>query len=125
MRSLRTTPSESQGIQAYIYLYSSIHPMRPASKAPKPRFARPGANPTLATLEYIRSALRAADGPMSRNALLARLSSWGHSTTRQSLNAAIGFLAQDGSVAEGSKGLIWVPAASGPVLEAIRSGERL
>lgn len=95
------------------------------AKAPKPRFARPGANPTLATLEYIRSALRSASGPISRNALLERLAVWGHSTTRQSLNAAIGFLAQDGSIAEGSKGLIWVPTASGPILDAIRSGDRL
>lgn len=99
--------------------------MAAQAKPPKPRFARPGANPTLATLEYIRSALRVADGPVSRNALLERLGAWGHSTTRQSLNAALGFLAQDGSVAEGSKGLIWVPAASGPVLEAIRRGDRL
>lgn len=95
------------------------------AKAPKPRFARPGANPTLATLEYIRSALRTASGPISRNALMERLAVWGHSTTRQSLNAAIGFLAQDGSIAEGSKGLIWVPTASGAVLDAIRSGDRL
>lgn len=95
------------------------------AKAPKPRFARPGANPTLATLEYIRGALRAASGPISRNALMDRLAVWGHSTTRQSLNAAIGFLAQDGSIAEGSKGLIWVPTASGSILDAIRSGDRL
>lgn len=95
------------------------------AKAPKPRFARPGANPTLATLEYIRAALRSADGPISRNAIMERLASWRHSTTRQSLNAAIGFLAQDGSIAEGSKGLIWVPSASGALLDAIRSGKRL
>lgn len=95
------------------------------TRVPKPQFARTGANPTLATLEYIRSALRSANGPVSRNQLLERLAGWGHSTTRQSLNAAIGFLAQDGSVAEGSKGLVWVPAASGPILDAIQRGDRL
>lgn len=100
-------------------------PVTTAAKAPKSKFARPGANPTLATLELIRSALRNAGGPVSRNQLLERLASWGHSTTRQSLNAAIGFLAQDGSIAEGSKGLIWVPEASGTLLDAIRSGKRL
>lgn len=95
------------------------------AKAPKAKFARPGANPTLATLELIRNALRTASGPVSRNQLLERLASWGHSTTRQSLNAAIGFLAQDGSIAEGSKGLMWVPEASGALLDAIRKGNRL
>lgn len=94
-------------------------------KAPTPRFARRGANPTLATLELVRSALKSADGPISRNAILARLAEWGHATTRQSLNAAIGFLADDGSVAEGSKGLLWVPHAQGKILAAIRRGERL
>jgi len=108
-----------------MHLYVYVYPMPLQAKPPQPRFARPGANPTLATLEYIRSALRSAGGPVSRNALLERLAEWGHSTTRQSLNAALGFLAQDGSIAEGSKGLIWVPAASAPILDAIRSGERL
>lgn len=113
------------GMQALIHLNVPIYPMQSATRSPKPRFAKPGANPTLATLEYIRAALRSAGGPVSRNALMERLAGWGHSTTRQSLNAGIGFLAQDGSVAEGSKGLIWVPTASGPILDAIRSGERL
>src|SRR3989304_3654758 len=56
-------------------------------KAPPAKFARPGANPTLETIEYILGALRGAGGPISRNRLLAALSKWGHSTTRQSLNA--------------------------------------
>ncbi len=73
----------------------------------------------------MRAALRSADGPVSRNRLLAVLSKWGHSTTRQSLNAAIAFLADDGMVAEGSKGLVWVPEASEPLLEAIRKGTPL
>lgn len=93
--------------------------------APKPEFARPGANPTLETLEYIRSALQRADGPVSRNRLLEVLSEWGHSTSRQSLNAALGFLGDDGSVAEGSKGLVWVPPASEPLMQIIRNGKRL
>lgn len=102
-----------------------IPPVAVSAKAPRPRFARPGANPTLATLEYIQGALRSADGPMSRNALLLQLAAWGHSTTRQSLNAALAFLAEDGRVAEGSKGLIWVPPAAGRLREAIRRRERL
>ena len=94
-------------------------------KAPPSHFAKPGANPTLETIEYIRAALRGADGPISRNQLLAVLSRWGHSTTRQSLNAALAFLGEDGMVAEGSKGLIWVPEASGSLLGAIQKGRRL
>jgi len=94
-------------------------------KAPRPKHAKPGANPTLETLEYIRSALSTAEEPLSRNRLLSILASWGHSTTRPSLNAGIAFLAQDGSIAEGSKGLVWVPQAEGPALEAILRGRRL
>ncbi len=94
-------------------------------RAPRPKFARRGANPTLETIEYVRAALRAAAGPISRNQLLMTLSKWGHSTTRQSLNAAIAFLGEDGLVAEGSKGLVWVPEASEVLAEAIRKGHRL
>ncbi|MBI4415667.1 MAG: hypothetical protein HY557_01620 [Euryarchaeota archaeon] len=88
-------------------------------------FAKPGANPTLATIEYIMAALRSADGPISRNQVLATLKRWGHSTTRQGLNAVLAFLGDQGMVAEGSKGLQWVPQASGALLEAIRDGRRL
>jgi hypothetical protein len=45
--------------------------------------------------------------------------------TRQSLNAALGFLAADGSIAEGSKGLIWVPQASPQLAAAIASARSL
>jgi hypothetical protein len=45
--------------------------------------------------------------------------------TRQSLNAAINFLAADGSVAEGSKGLIWVPEASPALAETISKARSL
>ena len=106
-------------LHVYIYL------MAQSAHAPRIEFSRPGANPTLETIEYIRTALRDADNPLSRNQLLAILSRWGHSTTRQSLNAAIAFLGADGSVAEGSKGLIWVPPASTQLAEIIRKGQRL
>jgi hypothetical protein len=94
-------------------------------RAPQPEFASPGANPTLETIEYIRVILRQAEMPISRNQILRELSSWNHATTRKSLNAALEFLSADGNVAEGSKGLIWVPEASGTLLEAIRRGRRL
>jgi hypothetical protein len=95
------------------------------TKAPRPKFARPGANPTLETIEYVLAALQKADTPISRNRLLAVLGRWGHSTTRQSLNATLNFLGSQGMIAEGSKGLIWVPEASPQLLEAIRKGPRL
>lgn len=102
-----------------------MYPMAQSVHSPRTEFSRPGANPTLETIEYIRAALRGADGPLSRNQLLAILSGWGHSTTRQSLNAAIAFLGADGSVAEGSKGLIWVPPASVQLTDIIHKGQRL
>ncbi len=93
--------------------------------APRPEFARPGANPTLESIEYVRSILRAAEEPLSRNDILRTLATWSHSMTRQSLNAAINFLAADGVIAEGSKGLIWVPEASPQLAEAIRKARNL
>ncbi|MHB1261030.1 MAG: hypothetical protein ACYC2H_04865 [Thermoplasmatota archaeon] len=87
---------------------------------PKPVFAKPGANPTLETIEYIRAVLRMARGPISRNELLRHLTAWGHGTSRPSLNAALGFLGEEGAVVEGSKGLQWAAAAQGNILETIR-----
>ena len=98
-----------------------------AAQARRPRieFASRGANPTLETIEYIRAALRCANVPVSRNWILRSLALWGHSTTRQSLNSALEFLAADGNVAEGSKGLIWVPEAPPELMEAIQAARRL
>ena len=93
--------------------------------APRLRYARRGANPTLKTIEYVLAALQKAEGPISRNKILATLARWGHSTTRPSLNAALAFLGDEGMVAEGSKGLVWVPEASPQLLEAVRTGPRL
>ena len=91
----------------------------------RPEFARPGANPTLESIEYVRAILRESEEPVSRYDILRILASWSHSMTRQSLNAAIKFLAADGSVAEGSKGLIWVPQASPELVAVILKGRRL
>jgi hypothetical protein len=99
--------------------------MRSVSHPPELEFARPGANPTLESIEYVRSILREAQEPLSRNEILRILADWSHSMARQSLNAAIDFLAADGSVAEGSKGLIWVPEASPQLAEAIRKARSL
>ena len=99
--------------------------MARAAKAPRLRYARPGANPTLETVEYVLGVLQESEGPISRNQILATLARWGHSTTRPSLNAALAFLGDEGMVAEGSKGLVWVPEASPQLLEAIRKGPRL
>lgn len=92
---------------------------------PALEFARKGANPTLESIEYVRAILRAAEEPISRNAILRILASWSHATTRQSLNAALDFLAADGYIAEGSKGLIWVPEASPSLARAISKARSL
>src|SRR3972149_8439449 len=99
--------------------------MAQAAKVPRLRYARPGANPTLETIEYLLGARQESEGPVSRNQILATLARWGHSTTRPSLNAALAFLGDEGMVAEGSKGLVWGPEASPQLLEAIRKGPRL
>ncbi|MGD0257617.1 MAG: hypothetical protein ABSB90_07040 [Thermoplasmata archaeon] len=105
--------------------YGYVHLMAAACRAPHPVFAKPRANPTLETIEYIRTALQEAGEPVSRNRLLDQLAEWGHSTTRQSLNAALAFLGADGNIAEGTKGIMRVPPASAAIQEIIRSGERL
>ncbi|HEV2230895.1 MAG TPA: hypothetical protein VGS18_01750 [Thermoplasmata archaeon] len=99
--------------------------MAVASRAPRPVFAKSRANPTLETIEYIRTALQNSEEPVSRNQLLGQLAEWGHSTTRQSLNAALAFLGADGNVAEGRKGIFWVPPASPEIREILRTGPRL
>lgn len=117
----RPTPTS-----AYRGVHRNIYPQDPcrlvAAQNPPPPvgFARKGANPTLKTIEQIRMILRSAGGPVSRNQILARLSSSGHGTSRQALNVTIEFLAADGLVIEGSKGLQWVPQAEGSILETIR-----
>ena len=77
------------------------------------------------SIEYVRAVLRHAEEPLSRNRILLILAGWSHAMSRQSLNAAIDFLAADGSVAEGSKGLIWVPEASPKLAEAIAKARSL
>ncbi len=89
------------------------------SHAPQPRFAKPGANPGLAKVEAIREILHKTRAPVSRNQLLAELKTWGMGMSRPSLNAVLEFLASEGQIIEGSKGLEWVPAARGRILETI------
>ena len=96
------------------------YPFLAMGAPPKPVYARRGANPTLETIEYIRAVLREARAPISRKQLRAQLTAWGHGTSGPSLNAAIGFLGEEGAVVEGSKGLQWVPLAQGKMLESIR-----
>jgi hypothetical protein len=99
--------------------------MSAATHPPRLEFARSGANPTLETLEYVRAVLRQEGVPLSRNRLLLTLASWGHATTRRSLNAALKFLAAEGCILEGSKGIAWVPLASAKLSLAIRRGRPL
>ncbi len=99
--------------------------MTQIAHVPRLRYAKPGANPTLETIEYVIDILKSADTPISRNLILKILHNWGHSTTRQSLNAAISFLGDGGMIAEGNKGLIWVPEAPAQLLETICKGKKL
>lgn len=96
-----------------------------AAQVPKPQIARPGANPTLATIELIAEILERAGEPISRNRILDKLGEWGHGTNRPVVNAALAFLTKIGRVYEGSKGLMWVPPARGKLLEYVRAAKRL
>lgn len=113
-------------MKGYIYYTDTYTPgMDELSKGLEPKYARRGANPTLATMEYVLAVLQKSEEPISRNRLLAVLADWGHSTTRQSLNAALAFFGDQGMIAEGSKGLIWVPEASPELIEVMRKGRTL
>ena len=105
----------------YVYVYW----LSGMIEAPSLEYARPGANPTLESIEYVRAILRSAEEPISRNEILRTLAAWSHSMSRQSLNAVLHFLAADGTIAEGSKGLIWVPLANPNLMTAISKGRRL
>ena len=99
--------------------------MSASFRAPPLEYAKPGANPTLRSIEYVRAIFRKTETPINRNLILRTLARWGHSTTRQSLNSIIAFLESEGAVVEGSKGLVWVPNASGKLAEVIDKGRRL
>lgn len=90
-------------------------------KAPPLEYAKPNANPTMGTMEHVIHVLQKMEEPVSRYRILSILKSWGHSTTGETLNVALEFLGDMGMVAEGSKGLIWVPEASPKLLEIIRT----
>lgn len=105
-------------------MYTYTGPPR-IMQPPRLEFARHGANPTLESIEYVRAILRNAEEPVSRNRILRILAGWSHSMGRQSLNAALDFLAADGTIAEGSKGLIWVPEASPRLLKHAQNGQSL
>lgn len=100
-------------------------PMSPLLRRPRLVFAKRGANPPLRSIEHVRAILRQADVPMSREFILRALSNSGHSISRESLSAIIAFFEAEGAVAEGSKGAVWVPNASGRLAEAIRKRRRL
>ena len=106
-------------------MFTYIISMAQAAHVPKLKYAKIGANPTLETIEYVMDILKSNDMPISRNFILKTLHEWKHSTTRQSLNAAISFLGDGGMIAEGKKGLIWVPEAPSQLLETIQKGKRL
>jgi hypothetical protein len=89
------------------------------------RYARRGANPSLEMIEYIRAAMLAAGEPVSRNHLLRVLAEWNHTTTRRSLNAVLSFFTAHGLVEEGRRGILWLPTATLPMVQALRAGRRI
>jgi len=82
-------------------------------------------SPPAEVIGHVRSVLEAADEPIRRRALLRALREGGHSTTRRHLKAALMFLDNMGMVAEGSKGVVWVPEMSDALREAVEKGRSL
>src|SRR5690242_14102956 len=88
------------------------------TRAPRLRYARPGANPSLSSIEYVRAILEQSEAPIRRESILSVLASWGDSTELGGLNSIIEFFGDEGAIAEGSKGLVWAPHASGRLAAA-------
>jgi hypothetical protein len=82
-----------------------------------------GRGPTLATVYEVESILRKAGEPISINEIKRRMRA--KSVQHSAVRMAIDHLGRFGVVAEGSKGVLWVPPASPQLEEAIRAGKRL
>jgi hypothetical protein len=80
---------------------------------------------TLSTVEHIRKILERSSVPVSRNFLLERLSSKGHTTTRPRLNRALDFFFDLGVAIEGSKGIQWTQSGSASLKGAQATRRRL
>jgi hypothetical protein len=68
--------------------------------------------------------LIAAGEPVSRNHLLRVLAEWNHTTTRRSLNAVLSFFMAHKLIEEGPRGVLWMPNATPPMIQALRTGKR-
>ncbi|MGB0651760.1 MAG: hypothetical protein ACPGQL_01035 [Thermoplasmatota archaeon] len=79
----------------------------------------------VATLERVEAVLRAAQGPVSRNHILARLKEQGRGTTSARLNRALGYLFDHAMAVEGSKGIQWTYSQSASLGRARATGRRL
>ncbi len=79
----------------------------------------------VATLEGIEAVLQDAQGPVSRNYILANLKADGRGTTSPRLNRALGYLFRHGMAVEGSKGIQWTHSQSPSLARARAVGRRL
>lgn len=73
----------------------------------------------------LRSALHRAEEPLSPEQIQTISEGWSPRPTRKMVNDAIEILTADGLVAEGSKGLIWVPEASSKQQGMVRKAREL
>lgn len=77
------------------------------------------------TLERIEGVLQEAQGPVSRNYILAHLKDEGRGTTSPRLNRALAYLFSHGMAVEGSKGIQWTHSQSASLDRAKATGRRL
>lgn len=80
---------------------------------------------TLRTVERVQALLQGAEAPVSRNWLLDQLADHGHTTTRQRLNRALGYLFGLELAVEGSMGIQWTHTKSESLRRAQATGREL
>ncbi|MFA5860330.1 MAG: hypothetical protein WDA16_01410 [Candidatus Thermoplasmatota archaeon] len=75
---------------------------------------------TLDLVDRVEAILRDESGPLSRNVILRRLASNGHSTKRDRLNAAISHLSKHLVVHDGgTQGVVWLGRPTLALLERL------
>ena len=87
--------------------------------------APPRVDVQLGTLERVEHVLRIAQGPVSRNYILAELKEQGRGTTSPRLNRALGYLFAHAMAIEGSKGIQWTHSQSASLARARATGRRI
>ena len=86
---------------------------------------KPEVDVNLHTVERIEAILRDAEGPVSRNYILAKLKETGGGTNSPRLNRALQYLYDHRMIVEGSKGVQWTQSGNPRLRRAAEAGSRV